>query len=95
MQIQGWSNKLGRLTVDHAVISAQNLVSPHDFVQRAPERHAVKRAAETHRSRNVVCGRARFQLVKKPEALLRVRQQEIAITRHGNDRRNLQTVFST
>src|ERR1700754_2561737 len=92
--LRRWSNKLGRFTIGQSVISTQDLVTPDEFVQRAPQRFAIERTGQTHGRRNVVCGRARFQLIEEPQTLLRERQREIAIARYGNDRRCLQTAFS-
>ena len=81
----GRADHLRRLAVDDSERRAQDLVPPHDLLERTRERVRVERPEQMHGARDVVGSRARLQLLQEPQALLTERQHAV---RPGRPARN-------
>src|SRR2546430_1719401 len=71
LQLEGppWIDRLDGLSVAALEPRAQAFVSPHDLVQRLPERRHVQTAAQAQRHRHVVGPVCRLHLFEEPEPL--------------------------
>src|SRR5581483_3676708 len=67
-------DNLHRPSLADAKTGSQRLVSPNNFLQGLLQRCAVERSCQTQEQRKVVDCRVGYQLVQKPEPLLRGRQ---------------------
>src|SRR5689334_1894890 len=69
-------NDLPRLVIMNSEGGAECFVTAHDFRKRRPERGDIELTSEAHRERNVIGGRARVELMNKPEPLLCVGKRQ-------------------
>jgi len=79
---------LHRAPVHRRKRGPQRLVPAHDLVQAGPQRRHIQRSGDPDRSRHVVEGAARLQLVQEPQPLLSEGKRQIFGPLHRLQRRD-------
>jgi hypothetical protein len=69
------SDYLNGLAVSDVERRPQNLVAPSDLVERSFQRACIEFSLQQDSAHKVVSGITRFELIEKPESLLRERQR--------------------
>src|SRR4029078_3474376 len=72
--VNGSVDDLRWLFVEHYESSAQRLMAPHDFVEAAAQGCHIELAYDAQSSGDIVSRGAGFELIEKPQALLRERE---------------------